>query len=71
VVESKERAFGTLQVSQVEEAGARGAALFGGMAAGLFKDIHDFPSPDQAPAAEARQGLTTRRAKISTEKVPS
>jgi sugar (pentulose or hexulose) kinase len=71
VVEAKERAFGTLEVSQVEEAGARGAALFGGMAAGLFRDITDFPRPDKVPSMVASQVSAARRATISTEKVPS
>ena len=71
LVGAKERAFGPLQLSQVEEAGARGAALFGGMAAGLFRDITDFPRPDGVPVMEASQVSAARRATIPTEKVPS
>ena len=32
-------------VADVLEAGARGAALFGGLAAGMFDGVEDFPAP--------------------------
>jgi glycerol kinase len=41
----KREAIGPFEVPQVAEAGARGAALFGGLAAGLFDDVEDFPRP--------------------------
>lgn len=42
LLQSKEKAFGTLTVSPAKEAGARGAALFGGLAAGIYGSITDF-----------------------------
>ncbi|MFJ4027491.1 L-fuculokinase [Paenarthrobacter sp. NPDC089989] len=44
LLQSKEKVFGALTVSPAQEAGARGAALFGGLAAGLYGSIADFPS---------------------------
>lgn len=41
----KERRFGPLRVSGVAEAGARGAALLAGLAAGSYSAIGDFPAP--------------------------
>jgi sugar (pentulose or hexulose) kinase len=37
--------IGPFDVPEVAEAGARGAALFGGLAAGLFETVDDFPRP--------------------------
>jgi hypothetical protein len=44
----KRRAFGDLSRSGVEEAGARGAALLAGLAAGTYAGIADFPEPEAA-----------------------
>ncbi|MEV7634407.1 FGGY family carbohydrate kinase [Microbacterium sp. NPDC089318] len=44
LLQSKEKVFGALTVSPAQEAGARGAALFGGLAAGLYESVADFPS---------------------------
>lgn len=44
----KREALGPFLVPDVAEAGARGAALFGGRAAGLFNDVEDFPTPGMA-----------------------
>lgn len=72
LLEAKERAFGKVRLSSVQETGARGAALFGGMAAGLFGDIHDFPVPAQAPvAAFPQQGSPAEPDNASRDRVPS
>jgi sugar (pentulose or hexulose) kinase len=44
LLQSKEKMLGTLTVSPAKEAGARGAAFFGGLAAGIYGDVADFPS---------------------------
>ncbi|WP_052295468.1 FGGY-family carbohydrate kinase [Paenarthrobacter aurescens] len=44
LLQSKERVFGALTVSPVRESGARGAAFFGGLAAGIYGSAADFPS---------------------------
>jgi sugar (pentulose or hexulose) kinase len=44
LLRSKERMFGALTVSPAKEAGARGAAFFGGLAAGVYGSAADFPS---------------------------
>lgn len=49
LLQSKERVFGALTVSPTQEAGARGAAFFGGLAAGLYRSIADFPSGASRP----------------------
>ncbi|MGH7321151.1 MAG: FGGY-family carbohydrate kinase [Candidatus Rokuibacteriota bacterium] len=41
----KRGVLGPFEVPRVAEAGARGAALFGGLAAGLFGSVEDFPPP--------------------------
>jgi len=41
----KREAIGPFEVPEVAEAGARGAALFGGLAAGLFESVDAFPAP--------------------------
>ena len=41
----KRGVLGPFEVPDVAEAGARGAALFGGLAAGLFGSVEDFPTP--------------------------
>lgn len=41
----KREVIGPFEVPDVSEAGARGAALFGGLAAGLFDRVEDFPQP--------------------------
>jgi sugar (pentulose or hexulose) kinase len=51
----KERAFGALTRSRVEQAGARGAALLAGLAAGAYATPGDFPR-----LAAAGQGAATR-----------
>lgn len=72
LLEAKERAFGKVRLSSVQETGARGAALFGGMAADLFGDIHDFPMPPQAPvAAFPQQGSPAGPDNTSKDRVPS
>jgi sugar (pentulose or hexulose) kinase len=43
LMQVKERAFGRLTRSSVEEAGARGAALMAGLAAGTYAEPDDFP----------------------------
>lgn len=48
----KHRAFGNLVRSGVEEAGARGAALLAGLAAGIYVDPANFPDPDQTAMTE-------------------
>jgi sugar (pentulose or hexulose) kinase len=43
---AKSRAIGQpLEISPVDEPGARGAAMLGGLAAGLYADIREFPHP--------------------------
>jgi sugar (pentulose or hexulose) kinase len=48
LMQVKRRAFGDLSRSGVEEAGARGAALLAGLAAGTYAGIADFPEPEAA-----------------------
>jgi len=43
LMEVKRRTFGDLRRSDVEEAGARGAALLAGVAAGTYAGINEFP----------------------------
>jgi hypothetical protein len=45
--ERKNRLLSRAGWPEVVEAGARGAALFGGCAAGLFTGPDDFPKPDE------------------------
>jgi sugar (pentulose or hexulose) kinase len=45
----KRRMLGPLSNPGVEEAGARGAALLAGMAAGLYAGPAEFPAPDEGP----------------------
>jgi sugar (pentulose or hexulose) kinase len=42
--------LGPFDYPQVTEAGARGAALLGGIAAGRFAGVEDLPPPGGAPA---------------------
>ena len=44
LLRSKEKVFGALTVSPAKESGARGAAFFGGLAAGVYGSVSDFPS---------------------------
>jgi sugar (pentulose or hexulose) kinase len=44
----KQRAFGDLTRSAVEEAGARGAALLAGLAAGTYAGTAEFPHPEMS-----------------------
>ncbi|MFP3462572.1 FGGY family carbohydrate kinase [Arthrobacter globiformis] len=44
LLQSKEKMFGALTVSPAKESGARGAAFFGGLAAGIYGSAADFPS---------------------------
>jgi sugar (pentulose or hexulose) kinase len=48
LMEAKQRAFGTIRRSAVEEAGARGAALLAGLAAGTYAGVADFPVAETA-----------------------
>jgi sugar (pentulose or hexulose) kinase len=48
LMQVKQRAFGHLTRSAVEEAGARGAALLAGLAAGTYAGVGDFPEPELA-----------------------
>jgi glycerol kinase len=48
----KQRAFGEVIRSDVEETGARGAALLAGLAAGAYPGPGDFPGPDPTPVPE-------------------
>jgi sugar (pentulose or hexulose) kinase len=48
LVDAKERLLGPLLRPAVTEAGARGAALLGGLAAGIYADFTDLPSPAEA-----------------------
>jgi sugar (pentulose or hexulose) kinase len=45
LMQVKQRAFGELMRSEVEEAGARGAALLAGLAAGTYNGTDEFPLP--------------------------
>jgi hypothetical protein len=45
----------------VVEAGVRGAALLGGLAAGVFDRLADLPSPDGAPVGAGPQGVGKRQ----------
>jgi len=45
VLTLKRRALGDLRIPRVEEAGARGAALLAGLAAGTYATPADFPRP--------------------------
>ena len=40
LLDTKRRAFGRLAQPSVREAGARGAAMFSGVAAGIYRDVH-------------------------------
>jgi sugar (pentulose or hexulose) kinase len=44
LLQTKEKVFGALTVSPAKESGARGAAFFGGLAAGIYGSAADFPS---------------------------
>ena len=48
LMQVKERAFGDLTRSAVDEAGARGAALLAGLAAGAYAGTAEFPHPEPA-----------------------
>jgi sugar (pentulose or hexulose) kinase len=48
LMQVKRRAFGDLTRSPVDEAGARGAALLAGLAAGTYAGTADFPHPETA-----------------------
>jgi sugar (pentulose or hexulose) kinase len=45
LLEVKRRILGPLHIADVAEAGARGAALLAGQAAGLYRGIDEFPAP--------------------------
>jgi sugar (pentulose or hexulose) kinase len=45
LMQVKQRAFGDLTRSAVDEAGARGAALLAGLAAGIYAGAAEFPEP--------------------------
>jgi glycerol kinase len=47
----KEEVLGPFEWPPVREAGARGAALLAGVAAGIYADIHELPAPAEAVAA--------------------
>jgi sugar (pentulose or hexulose) kinase len=59
LMEAKAVAMGALTLSKVEEAGARGAALFAGISSGVYANVAEFPA---APAA----ATTPRYARAST-----
>jgi sugar (pentulose or hexulose) kinase len=48
LMQVKQRAFGDLTRSAVDEAGARGAALLAGLAAGTYAGTTEFPHPEPA-----------------------
>jgi sugar (pentulose or hexulose) kinase len=48
LLQVKQRAFGGLTRSAVDEAGARGAALLAGLAAGTYAGTAEFPHPEPA-----------------------
>jgi len=48
LLEVKRAILGPLEVPVVAETGARGAALIGGVAAGLFPDVLHLPGPPAA-----------------------
>jgi sugar (pentulose or hexulose) kinase len=48
LMQVKQRAFGDLTLSAVDEAGARGAALLAGLAAGTYAGTAEFPHPELA-----------------------
>lgn len=52
LMRAKRRAFGDVIRSDVEETGARGAALLAGLAAGLYTGPGDFPHPSPTPGPE-------------------
>lgn len=59
LMEVKRAILGPLEVPVVAEAGARGAALIGGVAAGLFPDVLHLPGPpaaDRHPSGEFVSG---------------
>ncbi len=45
----KRAVLGPFVEPRVSEAGARGAALFGGLAAGVYPDVSSFPEPETTP----------------------
>jgi sugar (pentulose or hexulose) kinase len=51
LMQAKQRVFGELTRSPVEEAGARGAALLAGLAAGTYAGVEDFPVPGPVAGA--------------------
>lgn len=56
LLRSKEKMFGALTVSPAKESGARGAAFFGGLAAGIYRSSADFPS-DTGPRPSSNTAL--------------
>ena len=52
LMQVKRRAFGDLIRSEVEEAGARGAALLAGLAAGVYAGSAAFPDPEHSEMTE-------------------
>lgn len=55
LIETKRRAFGPLRTPKLTEAGARGAALMAGLAAGVYAGPDEFPPVDaELPRLEAR-----------------
>lgn len=63
LLRTKERVFGPLDLTPVSEAGARGAALFGGLAAGIYSSVYDFPG--YAGLVRAESGLDRLERKAS------
>lgn len=41
----RQEVLGPLEYPDVTEAGALGAALFGGLAVGIYRRVEDFPQP--------------------------
>lgn len=62
LLRTKERAFGLLDLSPVSEAGARGAAFFGGLAAGIYSSVYDFPGYASPLRAESGPDSLERKA---------
>ena len=59
-VRASKARLGAVEAPPVVEAGARGAALLAGVAAGLFASVDDLPSL-RAPAGRGRSGRTPQR----------
>jgi sugar (pentulose or hexulose) kinase len=61
----KEERLGPIEWSPVQEATGRGAALLGGIAAGLYASVDDLPRPPGEASAQAREEPPGRRGALS------